>query len=255
MLTWPEGNGHLAGRMAARVRDRIAPDRLTVFSVARDGEGVAIDSLTSERRCDPHPSPTPRSSPPRTSSPPACSAQGKAEGFGYAPWLVANVTVDRPPAGRGAALAWDNVSWTSRSLGYVVATHQSLDSTPGPTVLTWYMPLSDLAPHAARRELLTRPLDHWQRIVRDDLLATNPDLAGAIRRIDVWRWGHAMIRPVPGYFFGGAREAAAAPQPPLFFAHSDLSGLSLFEEAHYCGTRAAEDAMAMLGVAYRSTLV
>ena len=253
VLTWPEGNGHLAGRMAARVRDRIASDRLA-FRVARDGDGVTVDSLTANGEAV------------RTIADAAILAtphfvttrllgQGPAEGVSYAPWLVANVTVDRPPAGRGVALAWDNVSWTSRSLGYVVATHQSLDSVAGPTVLTWYMPLSDMDPHAARRELLTRPLDHWQRIVRDDLLATNPDLAGAIRRIDVWRWGHAMIRPVPGYFFGGAREAAAAPQPPLFFAHSDLSGLSLFEEAHYRGTRAAEDAMAMLGVAYRSTLV
>ena len=252
VLTWPEGNGHLAGRMAARVRDRIAPDRL-VFRIAREGDGVAIDSLASDgiavrTRADAAILATPHFVTTRL------LGQGPAQGFGYAPWLVANVTVDRPPAGPGTQLAWDNVSWTSRSLGYVVATHQSLASTPGPTVLTWYMPLSDSDPHAARRELLARPLDHWQRQVRDDLLATNPDLAGAIRRIDVWRWGHAMIRPVPGFFFGGARDAAAAPKPPLFFAHADLSGLSLFEEAHYRGTKAAEDAMAMLGVTFASSL-
>ena len=253
VLTWPEGNGRLAGRMAARIRDRIAPDR-TVFRVARNGTGVAIDSLAANgdvvrTRADAAILATPHFVTTRLLS------ESKAEGFSYAPWLVANVTVDRPPAGPGAALAWDNVSWTSASLGYVVATHQALDTTPGPSVLTWYMPLSDVDPHTARRELLTRPLDHWQHIVRDDLLATNPDLAGAISRIDVWRWGHAMVRPVPGFFWSGAREAAAEPKPPLFFAHSDLSGLSLFEEAHYRGTRAAEDALAMLGVAYTSTLV
>ena len=256
VLTWPAGNGHLAGRMAARVRDRIVPDR-TVFRVRRDGApdagGVTIDSLTGDggavrTHADAAILATPHFVTTRLLGEP------KAEGFGYAPWLVANVTVDRLPAGRGAALAWDNVNWTSASLGYVVATHQSLATTPGATVLTWYMPLSDMDPHAARRELLTRPLDHWQRMVRDDLLATNPDLAGAISRIDIWRWGHAMVRPVPGFFWDGAREAAAAPRPPLFFAHSDLSGLSLFEEAHYRGTKAAEDAMAMLGVAHTSTL-
>lgn len=251
VLTWPEGNGHLAGRMAARVRDRIAPDRLA-FRVTREGNGVAIDSLhggTAVRTlADAAILATPHFVTTRL------LGEGPAQGFDYAPWLVANITVDRPPTGPGARLAWDNVSTTSNSLGYVVATHQSLDSNPGPTVLTWYMPLSDMDPNAARRELLARPLDHWQRIVQDDLLATNPDLAGAIRRIDVWRWGHAMARPVPGFFWSGAREAAAAPRPPLFFAHSDLSGLSLFEEAHYRGTKAAEDAMAMLGVGYRSTL-
>jgi len=175
--------------------------------------------------------------------------------FDYAPWIVANVTVDRPPAGTGFGLAWDNVSWTSRSLGYVVATHQSLKTTPGPTVLSWYLPLSDMSPADARRALIAQPLEHWQDIVRDDLLQTNPDLAGAISRIDVWRWGHAMIRPTPGFFWSGAREAAARPQPPLFFAHSDLSGLSLFEEAHYRGTRAAQDAMAHLGIPHSDMLV
>lgn len=253
VLTWPEGNGHLAGRMAARLRPRIAPDRL-VFRVARDGGGVAIDSIAGDGTAI------------RTLAEAAILAtphfittrllgEGKAAGFDYAPWLVATITVDRPPAGPGAQLAWDNVSWTSRSLGYVVATHQALDAVPGPTVLSWYMPLSDMDPATARRALLARPLEHWQRLVRDDLLATNPDLAGAISRIDVWRWGHAMARPVPGFFWSGAREAAARPRPPLFFAHSDLSGLSLFEEAHYRGTRAAEDAMAMLGVSHTSTLV
>lgn len=253
VLTWPEGNGHLTGRMAARLRDRIAPDRL-VFRVARDGEGAVVDSLQSDGTSV------------RTHADAAILAtphfittrllgQGAASGFEYAPWLVANITVDRPPAGPGAQLAWDNVSWTSPSLGYVVATHQGLSAAPGPTVLTWYMPLSDMDPSAARRELLARPVEHWQRIAHDDLLQMNPDLDGAIRRIDLWRWAHAMIRPEPGFFFGGAREEAAKPQPPLFFAHCDLSGLSIFEEAHYRGTRAAEDAMAMLGIPHASTLV
>ena len=84
-------------------------------------------------------------------------------GFGYAPWIVANVTVDRTTAGQGVALAWDNVSWTSKSLGYVVATHQSLDAVPGASVLTWYMPLSDMPPAAARRLMLDRPLARTAR--------------------------------------------------------------------------------------------
>jgi hypothetical protein len=253
VLTWPEGNGHLVGRMAARLRQYIVPDRLA-FHVERTADGVAIDSLRSDGSAvrmlaDAAVLATPYFVTTRL------LGEGKADGFDYAPWLVANVTVDRPPGGPGAQLAWDNVSWTSRSLGYVVAGHQGLSSAPGPTVLTWYLPLSDMDPSAARRELNGRPLEHWQTMVRDDLLLTNPDLSDAIRRIDIWRWGHAMVRPVPGYMFGGAREAAGRPRPSLFFAHSDYSGLSIFEEAHWRGTRAAEDAMASMGVPYRSTLV
>jgi hypothetical protein len=255
VLTWPEGNGHLVGRMAARLRPQLACAQL-VHRVEASGDGVTIDTLDARTgeavrvTADSAILATPHFVTARL-----VAGRGSHGDFGYAPWVVAAVTVDRLPSGPGATVAWDNVSWTSASLGYVVDTHQSLDAVPGATVLSWYMPLSDMAPATARRLLLDRPLAQWQHIVRDDVLGMNPDLAGAIRRIDVWRWGHAMIRPVPGFFWGGAREAAAVPQPPLFFAHSDLSGLSLFEEAHYRGTRAAEDAMAHLGIPHRSVLI
>jgi hypothetical protein len=42
--------------------------------------------------------------------------------------------------------------------------------------------------------------------------------------------------------------------PPLFTAHSDMSGTSLFEEAYTHGVRAAENVLAYLGVAFRSAL-
>jgi hypothetical protein len=42
-----------------------------------------------------------------------------------------------------------------------------------------------------------------------------------------------MIRPTPGFIWGNSRRLAAIHQPPVFFAHSDLSGISIFEEA-YC---------------------
>jgi protoporphyrinogen oxidase len=255
VLTWPEGNGHLVGRMAARLKAHLdcaqlvhrveaGPAGATIESVdARSGEAVRVQAeaviLATPQFV------TTRLLPGRTAG----------HDFGYAPWVVAAVSVDRMPEGTGAALAWDNVSWTSTSLGYVVDTHQSLATVPGATVLSWYLPLSDMTPAEARRLLLDRSLADWQRIIRDDILGMNPDLAGAIRRIDVWRWGHAMIRPVPGFFWSGAREAAGAAQPPLFFAHSDLSGLSLFEEAHYRGTSAAEEAMAHLGIPHQSVLI
>lgn len=249
VLTWPEGNGHLAGRMAAQLKDHLSCGHI-VHRVTRQERGVTIDCLdvasgTARRvQADAAVLAMPHFVAARV----VAGGSVDATGFSYAPWIVANVTVDHPPGGRGFDLAWDNVSWTSKSLGYVVATHQSLDAVPGATVLSWYLALSDMAPAAARRLMLDRPLAEWQDMVAQDLIQTNPDLAGAIRRIDVWRWGHAMIRPVPGFFFGGARAAAAEAQPPLFFAHSDLSGLSLFEEAHYRGTLAAQQAMAHLSI-------
>lgn len=253
VLTWPEGNGHLVGRMAERLRAHITTGQ-TTFHITQAEQDVIVDSYDATTGLSN-----------RTVAKSVILATPHfittrllglgASPFEYAPWIVANVTVDRSPAGPGAQLAWDNVSWTSQSLGYVVAGHQSLQQVAGPTVLTWYRPLSELSPATARKEMLSQPLAHWQRIIRDDLIQTNPELVDAIRRIDVWRWGHAMARPVPGFFWSGARDAAAKARPPLFFANADLSGLSLFEEAHYRGAKAAEDAMTHLAIPHVSTLL
>jgi len=248
-LTWPEGNGRLTSRMARLFVDRIAAKRI-VHRVAREGDQVLVDSFDVARNN------TIRTTAkaailamPHFVATRVCGELGDSKAFSYAPWLVANVTVDAPPRGRGVPLAWDNVSSTSNSLGYVVATHQGPDAVTSGTVLTWYMPLSDMPPAEARRLLVERSADEWKRIVRDDLLAMHPDLD--IRWIELWRWGHAMIRPTPGFLWRGE---AIQPKPPLFLAHSDLSGLSLFEEANYHGVRAAEGAMALLGHGYESLL-
>jgi NAD(P)-binding Rossmann-like domain len=252
-LTWPEGNARLTRAMAVDFKDRIKSGRIA-FSVKQDGDGVVVDSFDlAENETV------------RTKAKAAILALPhfiaarialglSAKGFTYAPWLVANVTVDRLPKGDGAKLAWDNVAWASESLGYVVATHQSLQSAPPASVLTWYMPLSKPTPAVARKLLMQRPADAWRRIVTDDLLMMNPDLKGAIRSVDLWHWGHAMVRPEPGFVWGLAAGARASAKPPLFLAHSDMSGLSLFEEAHYRGVDAAEGAMRHLNHRHESLI-
>ena len=76
-----------------------------------------------------------------------------------------------------------------------------------------------------------------------DLGRAHDGLEDVIDRVDVWRWGHAMIRPTPGFVWSAARRRAAAPQGRVSFAHTDLSGLALFEEAQYHGVIAAEGAL------------
>ena len=61
------------------------------------------------------------------------------------------------------------------------------------------------------------------------------------------RLGHGMIRPTPGFMTSPARQRLAALEGPVQFANSDLSGVSIFEEAQFRGVRAAERALARLG--------
>ncbi|GGZ11517.1 FAD-dependent oxidoreductase [Novosphingobium colocasiae] len=254
-LTWPEGNGRLVRLMGQRIAGHVVPAH-SAFNLAVRDDGTADLAIHNHRTSR---SRTVRARAVILAMPhfvaartaPAVAARG---GMTYAPWVVANVTVDRHPGGKGSPLAWDNVSTASDSLGYVVATHQNGSDPTGPTVLTWYLPLSRETPQAARKILMTRPLADWQRQIRADLLAMNPDLDGAIRAIDVWRWGHAMISPRPGFLSAPARLAAIASRPPVLFAHSDMSGLSLFEEAHHRGVVAAEAALAHLDHAFESLI-
>jgi hypothetical protein len=171
-----------------------------------------------------------------------------AAAFRYVPWLVANLHVDRRPSGAGgAAPAWDNVLYDGAGLGYVDAMHQSLRSHEGPTVLTYYRPYGGADPAAARRALLAASWTALRDEVLRDLGRPHPDLAREVRRLDVMRYGHAMVRPEPGFVCGADLAAAStALAGPVHLAHADLSGFSLFEEAFEWGARAAARVRARL---------
>jgi hypothetical protein len=250
VVTWPEGNGHLAQELAERGIACIGrtQTRAAVTRVAPHGGGVWVDYFDAELdrlvrvQADAAIVCLPRFVAARVVDQPRAPGAGPAaldtESFSYAPWMVANLTLGKMPEGQGQQLAWDNVIYDSPLLGYVVATHQDLARVRGQTVLTYYWPLSDEEPRAARTSAYERSLEQWQAAVARDLLRVHPELDGHIENIDVRLWGHGMIRPTPGFLWGPARQRAAAHQPPIYFAHSDLSGISIFEEA-YCRGYAA----------------
>jgi hypothetical protein len=242
VVTWPEGNGHLASELARRSAAQFQGQAL-VTQVAQTREGVSLDYF--DARLERSVRVTARAAVvclPRFAAARVVAGLGppNAAGFTYSPWMVANVTLSRLPGGKGQPLAWDNVIYDSPLLGYVVATHQGLEQRRSDTVITYYWPLSAGAPEAERRTALARSLSDWQAIVTADLLRVHPELKNHIENIDVWVWGHGMIRPTPGFIWGEARRAAAVQMPPIFLAHSDLSGISIFEEAYQRGQAAGE---------------
>lgn len=246
VFTWPEGNGWLVRCMAEPVRDRIRAGCI-VFNIEPHGDGAHVDFFDlavgksfriRARRvvC----------AAPRFVARRFLRDLPPSDGLEYSPWMVANITLDALPGGRGAPLAWDNVMRESRSLGYVVATHQHLHPVPRATVLTHYWPLDHAAPRDARAQALARSHAEWCKQIVADLRRPHPDIAAHIRRVDIWLWGHGMIRPVPGFIWGETRRRMLEPHGPVVFAHSDMSGISIFEEAFTRGCAAADSVLASL---------
>jgi len=109
-------------------------------------------------------------------------------------------------------------------------------------VLTWYLPLCDKEPRLSRLAAYSRSYDQWAQIVMAEMEQMHPGISNHVESIDMWLWGHGMISPAPGYVWGETRKNAKVPiDDKLFFAHTDLSGISIFEEGFHHGIRAAEE--------------
>ncbi len=255
VLTWPEGNGRLVRHLAESLGPQLRTGQLVyrVHAAADRPQEVEVDVF------DPRTQVAVRYrtqrlifAMPRFLAPHLIRGYGaeRVAEFTYSPWLVANLTVEKLPD----EAAWDNVLYHSRSLGYVVATHQNLRRAAGPSVLTYYLPFTDRDPNLARRELLATPWRDWTARILADLSQAHPGIETLVRRVDIMLWGHAMIRPTPGFIFSEARRRSSEPFGAVTFAHSDMSGLSLFEEAQYRGVVAAEDWLRDRGHPFTSSL-
>jgi phytoene dehydrogenase-like protein len=161
----------------------------------------------------------------------------------YAPWIVSNFVLHAFPEEQpGSPLSWDNVVYREPGLGYVVSTHQDIRmSLPRRTAFTAYYALSELSPTAGRQWLDGATLAQLTELAARDLrLAYGWRLPLCVERVDITIRAHAMAIPHPGFLSRPGIAALRGSDGPLYFAHSDLSGLSLFEEAAHWGYRAAE---------------
>ncbi|QXL84007.1 FAD-dependent oxidoreductase [Comamonas sp. NLF-1-9] len=270
VLTWPEGNAWLARRLAAPLQQGGQLHTGTsVLRIEEQRHGVAVDALVhasgellrwQAERCVVA---LPVFIAARVLQSPPAFVREAAARLAWAPWLVANIHIDRPLQDRpGAAPAWDNVIYGEQmrgGLGYVDAGHQRLDlgaQTAGPTVLSYYQALGDWPD--GRAQLLAQPWTHWRDAILAALAQPHPDIARRATRMEITRYGHAMAMPRPGLqqflsqiglqplphkrhqLLNGER-VPLAPTPAtarLAFAHADWSGYSVFEEAFTRGTSA-----------------
>jgi phytoene dehydrogenase-like protein len=236
VVTWPDGNGALVRHLATGATiehdvavldidnglttvDLVAVGPTGPFMITADAVIVATPSFVANRIVR--------------------ARRGQTAGE-YGAWAVANVHLRTRPRdrGHGAPPSWDNVFRDSPSLGYVTATHQR-GRDKGPTVWTWYYPFTDEDTRGVRGKLAGAGYAEWAETVLADIARAHPDVRDHVERIEVAFWGHGMIRPRVGSVWSEALRSRSQPVGRIHFAHTDLSGFALFEEAFDHGLRAA----------------
>jgi predicted NAD/FAD-dependent oxidoreductase len=256
VLTWPEGNGWITHRLALPLGERLLTKRI-VTRIEETKHGVEVDAFDvstqqTERwqaeRCIVA---LPVFVAARVVKNSPTLLQAAAQQTRYAPWLVANIHIDKPLIDQaGAAPSWDNVLYGAAGLGYVDAKHQSLQPVPSTTVLTYYRALGDMKD--GRKQLLERSWGGWRDEILTELSAAHPDLSAKTTQIDITRYGHAMAIPIPNLSGQIGTKPAylltnkllnkeqnstenVTKNQRLQFAHSDWAGYSVFEEAFAMG--------------------
>jgi protoporphyrinogen oxidase len=245
-ITFPEGNGKFVNYLADKIKDKTRLNTLALEIIPNESgvDIIYLNTQTNEIRGI-HADKAIFAAPIFTAkylirdfktNPPSFVNE-----FQHNAWFVANLFLKDRPKNRfpkDFPLAWDNVLYESPSLGYVNSTHQKgIDY--GAAVFTYYYPMC--AENDGRAKLFA--LDHPQLadIILTDLSRAHPNIRELTEKIDVMRWGHAMISPRTNFLWNGAREQAQKPFRNIHFAHSDLSGIALFEEAFFHGVRVANE--------------
>ncbi|MBV9216121.1 MAG: FAD-dependent oxidoreductase [Acidobacteria bacterium] len=243
-ITVPEGNGQFVDHFVQGLGDRLRKGT-AVVSITPSEKGVDVVCFNGGTLRGIHAEHVIYASPMFTApwvisgfreDPPFAASE-----FQHNAWFVANLRLkDRPKPRfqKDFPLAWDNVIYDSPGLGYVTATHQKgIDY--GPTILTYYYPMC--AEPNGRTTLFNYDWKQLADVCLTDLSRAHSEIYDLVERLDVMRWGHAMISPRPNFIWSGIREKAAKPYRNIHFAHTDLGGVALFEEAFYHGLRAAKE--------------
>jgi hypothetical protein len=146
--------------------------------------------------------------------------------------------------GGAEELAWDNVIFGTEGLGYINDQHQNLNQIVGEKVITYYRSFSTDNCKKARRKLYNLKKEELKDLVLADLKVAHPEIEDFIIDIQFYKLGHGMISPVPDFIFGEEKQLAKQNiDNKIFFAHTDLSGISIFEEAFHQGIRAGKEMM------------
>lgn len=236
VLTWPEGNGRLATHLAKFANNKTKKNHL-VYEVKQNKNAVEVLCFDAKNN---------KSVMYKSDKVICCTPQyinsylfkdrKTSAKFQYAPWFTATISLKKESDLNNSEFYWDNVIYKSKGLGYIYNQHQTVNQIIENKSLTYYYSFSNADLKAARKGFLKMKEEEIKKIIISDLSIAHPNIENEIESIEIYKIGHGMISPTPNFIFSEEKEMAAKDiDNKIFFAHSDLSGISVFEEAFHQG--------------------
>lgn len=243
LLVWPEGNHFLAKKLRDQLSEHIVVNNLAYRIEENNGKWNCLVYDTTKQTSTKYICENLIVATPQFVNKNILAFESGIDynDFTYYPWLVANITINNKLALDGReGLSWDNVNYNSKSLGYVNACHQNLNQGSTKTVITYYYNFSESEAKKERESIYGKHESYWQEFIINDLKLIHPSIKEFIGEIEINILGHGMICPKVGFRSSKSRMILEKGFKNLHFAHSDISGISIFEQAFHRGIIAAQ---------------
>jgi protoporphyrinogen oxidase len=246
VLTWSEGNGYLATILEKHVHEQLKKG-VIVYSVEEFDDHVFIQAidLKAKKKLQIRANTCVISSPSYVAKHILKSAHWPAsyfEGIRHNPWLVGIVVLNQIPESNGTPLAWDNVKFGTKGLGYVSDRHQEFGQMKDKHVISVYLALDKEEEQIERSRLFQMTDEEMCNLVLSELTSMHPTIEEYIENISFQRWGHGMVTPYPGALSKYQEYLVLKSKAKrIHLAHTDYSSYSVFEEGFDLGLLAATE--------------
>jgi hypothetical protein len=237
VFTWPEGNAQLTYHLKKYVNGKTLQNHLVYEVKIKESKVVALvfDSKTNTS-IEIIANKVIMATPQFINHYLIKERKEFTQDFHYAPWLLATLVVNDLNDNMSFPLCWDNVTHGSKGLGYIYNQHQSLQQVHEKKVITYYYSFSTSNCRKSRKEMYKKTKEFWKNFVFEDLKLAHPTIEEVTESIEIHLLGHGMVSPKAGSIFSENKQKAKQPiDDKIYFAHSDLSGISIFEEAFHQG--------------------
>ncbi len=245
VLTWPEGNGYLVNLLRKPIQTHLKTNYIVSEVVEKD-----THALVTVFNCKSNTFEFYKSKKVIIATPSYVTKHilkspfWKSEDFDnyiHHPWLVTSVVLSSFPETNGLELAWDNVKFGTKGLGYIYNQHQEFTQLKDKYVISVYLAFDKQGAKEERIKMFSLTEEEMKELVLTELKGLHSDIENYIESMTFQQWGHGMVTPYPKSLEKHYNFSKKNIQSNIIrLAHTDYSGFSIFEEGFSQGINAVK---------------